>query len=53
MDIYLPDLKYLDPELAQKFSNAPEYVQAAKAAIGEMVRQTGKCEFGDDGYIRK
>ena len=42
-----------DPELAQKFSNAPDYVQAAKAAIGEMVRQTGKCEFGEDGYIRK
>ena len=53
VDIYLPDLKYLDPELAQKFSNAPDYVQAAKAAIGEMVRQTGKCEFGEDGYIRK
>ena len=52
VDIYLPDLKYLDPELAQKFSNAPDYVQAAKAAIGEMVRQTGKCEFGEDGYIR-
>ena len=53
VDIYLPDLKYLDPELAQKFSYAPDYVQAAKAAIGEMVRQTGKCEFGEDGYIRK
>ena len=53
LDIYLPDLKYLDPELAQKFSYAPDYVQAAKAAIGEMVRQTGKCEFGEDGYIRK
>ena len=28
VDIYLPDLKYLDPELAQKFSYAPDYVQA-------------------------
>ena len=53
VDIYLPDLKYLDPELAQKFSYAPDYVQAAKAAIREMVRQAGKCEFGEDGYIRK
>ena len=51
VDIYLPDLKYLDPELAQKFSYAPDYVQAAKAAIREMVRQTGKCEFGEDGGI--
>lgn len=53
VDIYLPDLKYMEPELAQKFSHAPNYVETAKAAIGEMVRQTGKCEFGEDGYIRK
>ena len=53
VDIYLPDLKYLDPELAQKFSYAPIMCRLQKAAIGEMVRQTGKCEFGEDGYIRK
>ena len=33
VDIYLPDLKYLDPELAQKFSYAPDYVQAAKVQL--------------------
>lgn len=53
VDVYLPDMKYMESELAQKFSHAADYPETAKAAIGEMVRQTGKCEFGEDGYIRK
>ena len=28
-------------------------VDIAKAAVAEMVRQTGPCEFGADGYIRR
>ena len=53
VDIYLPDMKYMESELAQKFSHAADYPETAKAAIGEMVRQTGKCVFGEEGYIRK
>ena len=53
VDVYLPDMKYMESELAQKFSHAADYPETAKTAIGEMVRQTGKCEFGEDGYIRK
>lgn len=53
VDVYLPDMKYMESELAQKFSHAADYPETAKAAIWEMVRQTGKCEFGEDGYIRK
>lgn len=45
VDVYLPDMKYMESELAQKFSHAADYPETAKAAIGEMVRQTGKCEF--------
>ena len=41
VDIYLPDLKYVTAETAGKYSFAPDYPQAAKAAIVEMVRQTG------------
>lgn len=41
VDIYLPDLKYCSPELAGNYSNAPDYFEKAKAAIGEMVRQVG------------
>lgn len=53
IDIYLPDMKYLDPDLAKKFSNAPDYPDYVKKAIKEMVRQTGKCKFREDGYILK
>lgn len=39
IDIYLPDLKYLSPLLAKKYSSAADYPQVAKAALAEMVRQ--------------
>ena len=53
IDIYLPDMKYMEAELAQKFSHAEDYPETAGKAIEEMVRQTGKCEFDEEGYIRK
>ena len=37
IDIYLPDLKTLDSELARKFFNAPDYPKTAKAAILKMI----------------
>lgn len=53
VDVYLPDLKYLDQDLAKMFSHAPDYPEKAAAAIEEMVNQTGSCEFRADGYIKK
>lgn len=47
IDIYLPDLKYIRNEDAIRYSNAPGYVEAAKAAIDEMVRQQPECIFED------
>lgn len=41
VQVYLPDLKYLDADAAQACSDAPDYPQVAAAAIREMVRQTG------------
>ncbi|MCI7402037.1 MAG: radical SAM protein [Christensenella sp.] len=40
VDIYLPDFKYSDNMLAQKYSKCPNYVETAKNAILEMRRQT-------------
>ena len=37
IDLYLPDLKTLDPELAARFFNAPDYPQTATAAILKMI----------------
>ncbi|MCH5273942.1 MAG: radical SAM protein [Lachnospiraceae bacterium] len=45
VDIYLADFKYLDSGLAKKYSHAPDYPQTAKAALQEMVRQTGGAEY--------
>ncbi len=53
VDIYLPDLKYLDSETARRYSAASNYPEAAQAAIREMVRQTGPCRFDDNGLLSK
>ena len=53
VDVYLPDLKYLDPDTAGRYSAAPDYPEAAAAAIREMVRQTGPCRFDGDGLLRR
>lgn len=45
VDVYLPDFKYWSPELAAKYSNAPDYPVVAKAAIDEMVRQQPKVSM--------
>ena len=53
VDIYLPDFKYLDPETARRYSGAPDYPQAAAAAIRERVRQTGPCRFDGEGLLTR
>lgn len=53
VDVYLPDMKYANEKLAAAFSHAEDYPQKARAAIAEMVRQTGPCQFVEDGYIRR
>ena len=45
VDVYLPDFKYWSPELAKKYSNAPDYPEVAKTAIAEMVRQQPVTQF--------
>lgn len=47
IDIYLPDMKYIDAETAAKYSGASDYVEKSKAAIDEMFRQTGKTLYED------
>ena len=41
VDVYLPDFKYSDPELASKYSGAYNYPEIAGLAIKEMYRQKG------------
>ena len=48
IDIYLPDFKYFDNELANKFSNAPNYFEVACEALKEMYRQVGNPIIEDN-----
>ncbi len=48
VDVYLPDFKYWDAQLARKYSNAPDYPEVAKKAIAEMVRQQPETIFAYD-----
>ena len=53
VDIYLPDFKYFDDELAVKYSSAPKYCEVATSSILEMYRQVGKLELDGDGIARR
>ncbi len=41
VDIWLPDFKYYDNRLAQRYSRAADYFETAAAAIRQMIDQTG------------
>jgi putative pyruvate formate lyase activating enzyme len=41
IDVYLPDFKYMDPELARRYSGARDYPTYAAKALKEMYRQKG------------
>ncbi len=51
VDIYLPDLKYLDPALAEQYSGAADYPAVAKEALKEMVCQQPEPVFDDHGKM--
>lgn len=53
VDIYLPDFKYSDDDLAWEYSHAKGYRKVAFAAISEMRRQQPADLFGDDGMMQK
>lgn len=53
VDIYMPDIKYSDNEIARKFSGAPEYWDIASAAVKEMHRQVGDLVVDAKGIARR
>ena len=52
VDVYLPDFKYIDPEVSREYSLARDYPSVAKEAIAEMVRQTGEYATRDGLAVR-
>lgn len=53
VDIYLPDLKYFDPELSARYSGARDYFAQASQAVSAMISQTGSPVFDEEGIIQK
>ena len=53
VDIYMPDVKYADPEAARKYSDAADYPQIVRAALGEMHRQVGPLSLDERGLARR
>ena len=53
VDIYLPDYKYIDPNMAAMLSGARDYPEGAFAAIAEMIRQTGAPVYDENGMMQR
>ncbi len=53
VDIYLPDFKYSDNLLAEKYSCAPDYRRAAIESIKEMYREVGPPVHDDEGVMKR
>ncbi len=53
VDIYLADFKYWKSETGEKYSKAKDYPEAAKAAIEQMVMQTGEPRYNIRGIMEK
>ncbi|HOP13257.1 MAG TPA: hypothetical protein PLH09_04730 [Lentimicrobium sp.] len=48
VDVYLPDLKYMEARLSDDYSDAAYYVPVARKALKEMFRQKGTALITDD-----
>ena len=48
-DIYMPDFKFWDPEIADQTCDASDYPETARRAIKEMYRQVGDLTLNADG----
>ncbi len=53
VDVYLPDLKYVHGDIAEKLSGAKDYFAFAAPAILEMARQTDKVVLDAQGIIQR
>lgn len=48
-DIYMPDFKFWDPEIARRYLKAPDYPEVARNALKEMHRQVGDLILDERG----
>ena len=49
VDIYLPDIKYLDNAIGQQFSAVRDYADSIPEVLREMLEQVGHLEMNEEG----
>ena len=49
VDVYMPDMKYADAEIARRYSKIPNYPQVNQTAVREMHRQVGDLQVNGMG----
>ncbi len=52
VDIYMPDVKFADPEVARRLAAAPDYFPRAREALREMHRQVGDLRVENGLAVR-
>jgi putative pyruvate formate lyase activating enzyme len=53
VDIYMPDIKYMDEKYSKRFSNAPDYPEVVKKVLKEMHRQVGDLTTNSEGIAER
>ena len=53
VDIFLPDLKFMDPDISDRYAKAPDYFEVAERAIRGMVEIAGQPAFDDRGMMKR
>jgi len=53
VDIYMPDVKFLNPASGRRYADAEDYPDVVRAAVAEMHRQVGDLVVDDEGLARR
>ena len=53
VDIYLPDIKYFDSDIAKRYSKAGDYFERATEAVLKMIDNAGELKFNKEGIMQR
>jgi len=53
VDIYMPDMKYADEDIARQYSKVENYPAVNQAAVEEMHRQVGDLALDEEGIAQR
>lgn len=53
VDVFLTDFKYFSSELSKRYSGIDDYRERALSALSQMVEQTGRPLFDENGMLKR